>query len=244
LDLQLILVKTVRRLRRVGLRATTREALARLKRVPPTDDFDVRYGTDTANPEALWKLSIPSPNARFGVKYQATGEQELLDAVNYVRENLRTFTFIDLGCGKARTLLIASHLGFKQLIGVEFAGELVEVARRNLTGMQIKNAVVVHADAADFCFPNGDLLLYLYNPFSQEVMRKVVANLRQSGPGKLYLVYKGPECASTLDSSGFLSRLGSPPARPYIKIWRTPTEMVETVQSGDSGASVKQPWRV
>ena len=40
---------------------------------------------------------------------QATDEQELLDAISFLRENLRSLTFVDLGCGKVRSLLVAGY---------------------------------------------------------------------------------------------------------------------------------------
>jgi SAM-dependent methyltransferase len=220
LDVQLLGIRIVQTLRRDGLRATISKAFAHLGRSRAADDFDVKYGTDTCGHEPLWKFQISSPNLPFGTRYQATDEQELVDAINFLHENPQTFTFIDLGCGKGRTLLVASTLGFKHVIGVEFARELVEVARANLVKMKIANAVVMHADAADFHIPDGDTVLYLYNPFSQEVVQKVVTKLRESHSEKLYVIYKVPECAAVFDSSGFLSRFGCPPGRPYIQIWR------------------------
>ena len=188
-------------------------------RRPAKDDFDLRHGTDTAGIEPLWKFKIRSPNARFGVRYQTTGEQELLDALKFLQEDPRTFTFVDLGCGKGRALLVASKLGFQQVIGVEFARELVDIARTNLAKMRISKAVVRHGDAAEFHFPSTDIVVYLYNPFSQEVMRKVVTNLRESSAKTLYLIYSDPKFPQVFDSSGFLNRLGSPSGRQNIQIW-------------------------
>ena len=39
-----------------------------------------------------------------------------------------------------------------------------------------------HEDAARFEFPNGNLVVFMYNPFRGEVMRQVMENLaRHSG---------------------------------------------------------------
>ena len=219
MNLQLLGAKVIQTYRRDGLAATIRKAFVALGRVHRTDDFDRRHGTDTSNIELLWKFKIDSPNARFGARYQATDEQMLVDAVSFLPEPPQSFTFIDLGCGKGRTLLVASKLGFRLVIGVEFAHELANIARTNLAKMGFANAVVVDADAADFQFPQTNMVVYLYNPFSIEVMRKVLANLRQSGAKRLYVIYRAPECADLFDSSGFLDRLGSPPGRPDIQIW-------------------------
>jgi len=220
MDIQLLGTKIIQTYRGGGLAATIRKAFATLVRAPRRDDFDRRHGTDTSSIELLWKLKIDSPNARFGGRYQATEEQELVDAVRFLPEPPQGFTFIDLGCGKGRTLLVASELGFRQVIGVEFAHELAQTARRNLAKMGFANAVVLDLDAADFHFPNSDMVVYLYNPFSIEVMRKVLANLRKSNAKRLYVIYRAPECADLFNSCGFLDGLGSPPGRENIQIWR------------------------
>lgn len=220
MDVQLLVVKIAQKLRQDGLRATFSKAFAYVTRSRTADDFDVKHGTDTGGFEPLWKFQISSPNRRFGFSYQATDEKELADAVNFLHEDPQNLTFIDLGCGKGRALLGAANLGFKQVIGVEFAHELAEIARKNLAKMRIASAVVVQTDAAEYRFPNSDMVVYLYNPFLQEVMQKVVANLRESLSGKLYVIYKVPKCAAIFDTSGFLTRLGSPPARAYIQIWK------------------------
>jgi len=206
--------------RQEGLWATSRKAFVHLTRGRVVDMFDSMHGTDTGEPEPLWKFTITSPNARFGERYEATKEQELEDAVHFLGVNLKSFTFIDLGCGKGRTLLLASGWGFEQIIGVEFAAELAEIARTNLAKMQITNASIIHGDAAEFPFLNTNMIIYLYNPFGPEVMRMVVANLRKSLAKRLYVIYRVPKCAEVFDSCGFLCRLGSPPGRPYIQIWK------------------------
>ena len=218
MDLRLLVGKIGRTLRQHGVSATIRRVGAHLRRRRVADEFDVRYGVDTSGVEQLWKFTIRSANARFGSRYQPTSEQELTDAVNCLNEAPRTLIFIDLGCGKGRTLLVASKLGFNQVIGVEFARELVQIARANLARMGVVNASVIHGDAAEFQFPDDDFVLYLYNPFSQEVMRRVIANLRRSRAKRIFVMYFDPQCAGVLDSSGFLNRFGCPQGR-NIPIW-------------------------
>ena len=76
---------------------------------------------------------------------------------------------------------------------VEFARELVEIARLDLLKAGIANAVVEHADATEVNLPDSDSIVHLYNPFSQEVMREVVAKLRESRSRRLYVIYNVPE---------------------------------------------------
>lgn len=222
---RLLVVKAAQRVRKTGLRATLCQAYGSLKelfgRRGAMDAFDQQYGTDTGGAVPLWKLKLDSPNAAFGIKYQPSDEQEIRAAIAFLHENPRDITFIDLGCGKGRVLLVAATQGFRQMIGVEFAHELAEVARRNLAKMHVTNAAVVHGDAADYEFPDRDpTIVYLYNPFLEEVIAKVIVNLKKSRARKLFVIYKVPSCAALFDQSGFLTRIGSPPGIPYVQIWK------------------------
>lgn len=221
MDVRLLTSKVVQILRQEGLWALFGKGMQSLERARShdPDDFDLKYGTDTSGIEPLWKFKIPSPNARFGVRYEATQVSELVHAIASLPENLKSFTFVDLGCGKGRAVMIASSLGFKDLIGVEFALELVEIAKSNLAKRKILNAIVLHADASDFRFPDSNIVVYLYNPFSQEVLKKVISNLKECFGKKLYVIYKTPQYGELLDASGFLKRCGSPSKAPHMKIW-------------------------
>lgn len=218
--MRLLASKFVVALRREGLGATLRKGLRHLSRGRRPDEFDLRRGTDTGGLEPLWRLKIRSPNAQYGVRYQATDERELVEAINFLEVEPHKLTFIDLGCGKGRALLVASEIGFGEVVGVEFASELVDIATANLAKMRITEARVVHADAGDFEFPTTDMVVYLYNPFSKEVLQRVLANLQKCGCAARYVIYKAPRCAELLDLCGFLSRVGCPPGITDLQIWR------------------------
>ncbi|MGH9404207.1 MAG: class I SAM-dependent methyltransferase [Terriglobia bacterium] len=224
MDYSLMAVKLGRRLRSAGVRRTLRDAVVRLRTGRTKDEFDQKYGTDTGGMVPLWKFKITSPNARFGVIYQTAGEQEVANALNALPEAPGDFTFVDVGCGKGRTLLIAARLGFKQVIGVEFVHELAEVAKKNLQKMQIGNATVLEMDAAAYRFPDDDLVVYFCNPFSEEVMSKVIANLRESLAKRIYVVYLAPVCAALFDASGFLTRLAATDGERGIQVWKSATQ--------------------
>jgi predicted RNA methylase len=140
--------------------------------------------------------------------------------LHFLNEDLHTFTFIDLGCGKGRTLLIASQVGFKHVIGVEFARELADIAKSNIKKTRTANATLLHSDVVDFQFPGENTVIYMYNPFSKDVMRKVLVNLQASTAKTLYIIYKLPQCADYFDSSGFLERLGQPSSGSQIMVWK------------------------
>ena len=211
--------KIVGVLRQQGARGFARRMLSSIRRLPRSE-FDLKRGTETGDIVPLWRLRIASPNARFGVRYQAVDEQDVVAAVGSLNEDIGRFTFIDLGCGKGRGLLVAVELGFGRVLGVEFAPQLAETARANLQKTGAANALVIAVDAAEYVFPAGNLVVFLYNPFGAEVMRPVIANLRRSDSRSLYVIYVRPVHAALFDEADFLEPLGSPAGRPNIQIWR------------------------
>jgi cyclopropane fatty-acyl-phospholipid synthase-like methyltransferase len=92
---------------------------------------------------------------------------------------------VDVGSGKGRMLFVAAEYPFRRVIGVEFATDLHELAQANIAryrhaGQRCREIASVHADAAEFEFPEGNLVVYLFNPFGPEVMGRMLANLERS----------------------------------------------------------------
>jgi predicted RNA methylase len=128
----------------------------------------------------------------YGVKYQTADHTLLETALGSIAAQFEDFAFIDLGCGKGKPLILASRRGFKDLVGVDFSQQLINCARTNLAVVGASRARLICADASTFVFPNSPLVIYMYNPFSGEVMRKVRANLEksiESFPRAVYVIY-------------------------------------------------------
>ena len=210
----------MRLLRREGAVGTAwKAARYLLRREFPPDPFDVVHGTNTGGIVPPWNLGALGINARFAVEYAASPPDELMEAVAFTGVLPEHTTFVDLGCGKGRALIVAARLGFDRVIGVDFSPELAAIARANLDRLGITNASVFLSDAFHYSFPEDDFVLYMFNPFSAEVMQAVLANLRMSSASAIYLIYKGPKCAGLLDRAEFLKPLGSPPGRSDVMVW-------------------------
>jgi SAM-dependent methyltransferase len=157
--------------------------------------FDRRHGTDTSTFAELKTLGIASANKRHGERYQPSPVYSLRQLLRRLNIRYPDFSFIDFGSGKGRTLLVASELPFKQVIGVEFGEELHLQAERNIQryGARAAGQVnAVHADATQFALPDDDLVLYFFNPFNEPVLSEVLANINaslQARPRKVILVY-------------------------------------------------------
>jgi hypothetical protein len=145
------------------------------------DPFDADYGTDTADIREIGTLDIRSPNALHAVRYQASPEGLVRDAIDSLGVDLRDFTFIDFGSGKGKVILIASTYPFRSVIGIEFATELHEVATANIARFpsHMKRAPVssICCDASSFALPTSDLICYFWNPFGPSVLQPVAQSL-------------------------------------------------------------------
>jgi SAM-dependent methyltransferase len=164
---------------------------------PLTHPFDQANGVDTSGRLNLRRLAIDSPNRKHGRDYQGVEPGRFSDALAEVREDFAAFTFIDLGSGKGRALMMAHALGFRRLIGVEFSSRLAAISRTNLAKLELSNVEVIVQDASEFRFPDEPLVVFTFNSFGPEVLLRVLTNLRtQTKP--VYFVYVNAVHDSTL----------------------------------------------
>jgi len=116
-------------------------------------------------------------------------------------------TFVDIGAGMGRAVLMAAELPFRNVVGVELHPALVRIAKRNLTvwraaGRVGAGANVVTCDAVDFVFPPGPCIAFLFNPFGAVVMRRWLrATMRSfaSRAGELDILYVNNEQEGVLE---------------------------------------------
>ncbi len=186
--------------------------------------WDVWHGVETRNQVALDDLGIEG--ACYGshpADYVYSGwNGDYTCASSKFPEYLRrlnldwsSFTYIDLGSGKGKSLLMAAELPFAKVIGVEFSERLVEAARRNLAtkrnfNLKCQDIQVVLQDATAYEFPRQPLVIYLLNTFPPAIMRVVLDNLKRSlqqYPRDAYLmcIPTPPEVEALFAESGFLA---------------------------------------
>ncbi len=132
--------------------------------------------------------------------------EALLDASPLAPERA---TFVDLGAGMGRVVMLAARRPFRAVIGVEISPALVEIARENLATLRdpqrvVRDVKIVRADAAEYAFPRGDLVVFLYNPFRGPVLEAVLAHLRAATrpPREVVLLYHTPVERATVDADG------------------------------------------
>jgi len=159
--------------------------------------WDRRHGVDTAGSIQLSGLDVVGPHRAMGNEAVCTSPRTFDFIMKSLPRDLQNHTFIDIGSGKSRTLLLASQYPFAEIIGVEFARELVDIARTNIErfrdpSRKCRALSVVEADAAAYDFPEMPLVVYFYNPFAKAVFDIVLKNLVSSlerCPRDCFIVY-------------------------------------------------------
>lgn len=184
---------------RQGLGRPSRERLAYLAQKAAVDErFDSANGVETGGVAYLYGLTIEGENAAFGVNHIASDPQDFAHAIEQLDVALESATFVDLGAGKARAIILAAAYPFRAIVGVEFARELHQAGIDNLAkiGPNLSNPArisMVLGDAAQYELPDGPVVLYLFNPFGAPVIEAVARRATLAAQDRpLRLIYMNP----------------------------------------------------
>jgi predicted RNA methylase len=161
--------------------------------------FDFLHGTNTVRKirqDALTTVGAHKKEARDYVPTRGRAFLKLMERVAFPKGGV----FVDFGSGKGKILLLASQLGFKRVVGVEFSPYLCDLANQNILEfgrrVMIKTKIeIVCLDAAEYRIPDDANVFFMFNPFGRAVMESVVANIEASlrrWPRELILIYTDP----------------------------------------------------
>jgi SAM-dependent methyltransferase len=162
-------------------------------------DYDCDHAVDTT--WARLPVSVRLREVFSERLYQPTVEEEFSAIMQHLAVvDLEAFTFIDLGSGKGRALLLAAMYPFARIVGVEVQPELDAIACDNIArfhhpGQQCDEIESLCADAREYDFPLTNIVLYLFNPFPDYVLREVLTNLVVSArrsPRPIFVLYNAP----------------------------------------------------
>jgi SAM-dependent methyltransferase len=128
---------------------------------------------------------------------------------------LEEVSFIDVGAGMGRAMLLAAEMPFRRVVGVELNPTLTRIAQKNLTiwrssGRAVAAMRVVNGDAVEFPLPAGPCLAFLFNPFGATVMRRLLKSWSKALTERaveLDLIYVNREQEHVLERQAGFTRL-------------------------------------
>jgi SAM-dependent methyltransferase len=178
-------------------------------------EYDWEHRVNTTSGTVGWRARLLGA---FHSPYQPTEPALFREMMASLPIAFDEFTFVDVGSGKGRTLLMASEYPFRKIMGVELIAQLHRVAEENIRAyksatQRCSQIEAVCADACEFAFPSGPLLLYLFNPLPVAGMRRMVANLEKSlaeNPRIVWVLYHNPLLEHVIgEKAGFVKVGGS-----------------------------------
>jgi hypothetical protein len=148
--------------------------------------YDLKYGIRTIGWATLDQLTVTGDNKSHGNRYEPL-------RVVILRRYFQTITphlpehpvLVDIGAGRGRILLVATEFSFVRAVGIEFALELVEDAKRNFERFMKRSLTatkleIIHVDAATYQFESDQNVFLIYNPFSAQVLDTVLSHIQLS----------------------------------------------------------------
>jgi SAM-dependent methyltransferase len=177
--------------------------------------FDAAHGVRTSGLVAGRHLKTGHRHDRHATAYYGVAPSVLRALVRRWQKSgaaaMEETTFVDLGAGMGRAVLLASEMGFREVVGVELHPGLARIARRNLgiwrkAGREPGRMRIVEGDAAEFQLPKGPILVFLFNPFGATVLKRLLKGWRKR-VGTLDLLYVNNEQEWVLEGSPGWRRL-------------------------------------
>ena len=171
--------------------------------------FDRNYGVTTH--AVLW-ISDLDPDtagdaAAHATHYEAVPVEDFRALLALVPKDAVTqATFVDVGAGMGRAMILAAEHPFKQVVGIEVSPALYEVAKENLSSPRVRDVRcrdirLVRADARIAHYPPGDLVVFLFNPFDADALRATLSCItHRHNAGDTWLLYHTPVERAVVDA--------------------------------------------
>ena len=174
--------------------------------------FDLINGTETHKMRLSDEIFSQLGNIQNTAPYMVSWTKTLRDTQNYIAKlnmDLSEFTFVDYGCGKGKAILWSQKKDILNLgnnyLGIDFDESLIKIARANARKMNLNSDVFYHNNVLDFPYYTNLEISFLYNPFDEIVLIRLLTTLRKRSK---FVIYINPIYRQLFINSGF---------RTYIK---------------------------
>jgi SAM-dependent methyltransferase len=180
----------------------------------PVHPMDRALGIETSGRVTRRALASGSENDAHSAGYVGAHPsivRKCLDVIGIEPD----MTFIDIGCGKGRALVVACEYPFARLIGVELSPLVARMALRNFAALRRRDerfsrVSILEGDASKPPFQPGCNVLFFYNSFTGEPVKALIAAIRRhvesNATSKVWLVCYNPVSFDDFDKCGLFTR--------------------------------------
>jgi SAM-dependent methyltransferase len=194
------------------------------KIIPAIHPFDTLHGTDTSG-LLFAKDLIPGSKYEPGelTAYYGVAPTILEGVVDHWLQrtspanSIERYTFLDVGAGKGRAVLLASQYPFAAVEGIELNADLADIAKKNIAlwlrdpdAAPLAPITLHNADATTHPLPDTPTLAFLFHPFEAPVLRSFLQHVEAQltlHPQAFDLIYVNSEHGSLLDHHPAFTRL-------------------------------------
>jgi SAM-dependent methyltransferase len=188
----------------------------------PVHPFDAQFGTDTGGLIPHDSLLTGHANDAHITAYYAVAPSILNALIDLWLQSsppyaIDRYTFLDVGAGKGRAMLVASQHPFHRVTGIELNPKLAEIARSNMRlfaeqpdANPLAPVTLIEGDALEAPLPETPTVAFLFHPFEAPVLRRFIARARQhfaQRPDSFDILYVNAEHAAVLDRDRAFTRL-------------------------------------
>lgn len=136
--------------------------------------IDLRYGGKRATTRLNVNAGHPENNTLQHTDWKFLNE--IFQQVTIRPDDV----LVDVGCGDGRVISYWLSRGCKnKIVGIEIDPDTAEDARRRFS--RFPNVTILQGDAADALKQTGGTLLYIFNSFSGETLRRFAGAAREIG---------------------------------------------------------------
>jgi SAM-dependent methyltransferase len=176
-------------------------------------DYDWEFRVDTTSATVGWRTRLLG---LLHSPYQPIEPELFREIINSLGIDFSQFTFLDIGSGKGRALLLAAEYPFRRVTGIELLPELNSVAEENIRKfssgkLACRDVQAVCGNATEFSFPAEPLVVFFFNPLPEAGLKKLVGNLAASlreCPRPAFVIYVNPVLDEIVSSHPTLTRIG------------------------------------
>ena len=144
------------------------------------------------NTQTIIELEDLSIDSHYGSRYETVSYSKLEQIFEFVKKSGYK-SCIDIGSGLGRPLIVAKEKGFNNLYGVDISKELINLSKENFQKLDIEVQLFCSdVDNFNFHIHEKDLIVFLFNPFGERRMKKLIKKLKKRDSNSI-VIYHNPK---------------------------------------------------